>query len=148
MTKLLFCPPPCWDIVTLHVDIFRPCRCGRSAGMFLDDGHHALLIGPAIALGTLNEDLESAVKPHESGYYMVRTWKIPDGERIIRIVAKTSGLAITTPCSPNSKCQPCPYRILPTVAPAPSGKITITVEVKKHGAVVQTLGPFELVPGA
>jgi hypothetical protein len=35
---------------------------------------------------------------------------------------------------------------LPTVAPAASGKITTSVEVKKHGAVVQTLGPFELVP--
>jgi hypothetical protein len=143
MTKLLSCRE-CQDVVMLYPNIWRICQCQKSAGIFLSDNHHALLIGPAIALGLFNQDLAEAFQPNiESGYFPVRTWRIPDGDRIITLSAKTTGVAVTTSCL---RCKPCQYPISGSATLSPSGKLLITVEAKREGTVVQTFSKVELLP--
>jgi len=64
--KLLLCPI-CEDVVKLGRGIWRRCRCGKSAGRYLDDGIHAELTGSAIPIGFDSTTLARALgnRPEE-----------------------------------------------------------------------------------
>lgn len=108
MGKMLFCTE-CRDVIMLieqPVEQARTCICGKSRGVFLDDHHHAMIVGPAIVLGINNNDLGEILKPNidvkEAGYWPVRAWRIPDGDRII--IIRDGQLSV--PCT---RCKPCRY---------------------------------------
>jgi len=57
--KLIYCTH-CRDIVKLTLER-RSCSCGRSSGMYYEDGLHANIIGDAVPLGITNESFLSAL---------------------------------------------------------------------------------------
>ena len=51
--KLIFCPH-CNDVVKLR-EAHRTCWCGKSGGMYLQDGLHAIIYGDAVPIGFQNK---------------------------------------------------------------------------------------------
>ena len=59
--KLLFCPM-CQDIVKLLKERQRTCVCGKSWGMYLENGVDSIYGGEAVVLGFGNETFMSAIR--------------------------------------------------------------------------------------
>jgi hypothetical protein len=59
--KLIFCLK-CKDVLKLHVGIRRDCLCGKSWGMYLENGLDADIGGRAIPLGFANSSFVAALK--------------------------------------------------------------------------------------
>lgn len=51
--KLIFCPK-CHDVLKLLRDQHRSCICGKSGGLYKEDGLHAIIYGSAIPVGFTN----------------------------------------------------------------------------------------------
>lgn len=83
MSKLLLCVR-CRDVRMMkawpHVVV---CDCGEAKGVFAPDCHHSFVYGTGCALGIFNPDVHESIMSQESGYYPIRVWRIPDGDRII-----------------------------------------------------------------
>ena len=58
--KLIFCPH-CQDVVKIRRDP-RRCWCGKSGGLYKEDGLNAIIYGDAIPLGFLNSTFSKALK--------------------------------------------------------------------------------------
>lgn len=59
--KLLYCMA-CGDIIAIHQDRWRFCRCGKSKGRYLEDGWHSEFHGfYAMPIGLSNPSLVKAV---------------------------------------------------------------------------------------
>jgi hypothetical protein len=141
MTKMLLCGQ-CGDTYSLSVmkDLESPrcCACSTSAGFFLPDGHHALLLGPAIALSL---DRRQAIERRPGEYYPVRLMRIPDGDRIILVSATPSEAVIRTPCTrcPTLPEKQCKYKVTAIVTPSDEqGKVRVTVQVEAAGEQPRT----------
>lgn len=59
--KLFLCPM-CADIMAMLVKDWRSCRCGESAGRYLEDGDFVEVSGKAIPIGILNSTVLAAVR--------------------------------------------------------------------------------------
>jgi hypothetical protein len=136
MTKMLLCGK-CGDTYSLNVmkdlEFPRSCACGTSAGFFLADEHHALLLGPAIALAL---DRRQAIERRPGEYYPVRLMRIPDGDRIILVSATPSGTVVRAQCTrcPTLPEKQCKYRVTASVTPSDEqGKVRVTVQVEAAG---------------
>lgn len=57
--KLIVCAE-CNDMFNLDKHI-KKCSCGKSKGVYLEDGVHALFSGPAVPLGIRNSEFFNAV---------------------------------------------------------------------------------------
>lgn len=59
--KLLYCTE-CEDLVKFGLaGSWRSCGCGRSAGRYLEDGHHAEIRGECVPVGVNNTELAIAL---------------------------------------------------------------------------------------
>ena len=131
MSKLIYCDI-CYDIVLASLpsptDPGRVCRCGRTRGFFLPDRHHVAIIGSGMAFGIFNGDVtEAAASNLEAGYWPIRLWRIPDGDRII-IISAVGG--VVAPCT---RCKPfCRFRDWAIQ----TGETLRLAEVKRRGATV------------
>jgi len=62
--KLLLCAG-CRDVVALHMDVRRTCRCGSSSGRYRSDGLTADVWGPqAVLLGLSNLEVPTLILGH------------------------------------------------------------------------------------
>ena len=77
--KLLYCTK-CNDIKKLQYET-TTCHCGESSGHYQQDGVHAVISGPCVALGLLNMDVLIATglhKYHPDETHPIKCFTIPE----------------------------------------------------------------------
>lgn len=59
--KLIFCPE-CSDVFKLRANEVKSCACGKSKGMYEEDGLHAIINEIAIPIGFANSSFANAIR--------------------------------------------------------------------------------------